>query len=198
MPWRLRNSLVKAFEPSSRAAACRGPKQRRPAAWKASTTPITSGASGPMIVSPTFSAFASATRPATSSAATSTLRTRGSVAVPPLPGATSTPETLGDCAHFQASACSRPPEPTIRTFMGKSVPEMAHAGEDHRHAVLVRGGDHFVVAPAATGLHDRLDAVFRGGIDAVAEREERIGCHGAAVDDQAFVLRLERRHVRRV
>src|SRR6185503_15833119 len=175
MPWRLRNSLVKALEPSSWAAACRGPKQRRPAALKASTTPITSGASGPMMVSPTCSAFASATRPATSSAATSTLRTRGSVAVPPLPGATSTSETFGDCAHFHASACSRPPEPTINTFMmgTGSVPEVAHAGEDHRHAMLVRGRDDFVVALAATGLHDGLDAVLRGGVDAVAEREER-------------------------
>src|SRR6185503_7310923 len=167
MPWRLRNSLVKALEPSSWAAACRGPKQRRPAALKASTTPITSGASGPMMVSPTCSAFASATRPATSSAATSTLRTRGSVAVPPLPGATSTSETFGDWAHFHASACSRPPEPTINTFIGPgSVPEVAHAGENHRHAVLVRGGDDFVVAPAAAGLHDGLDAVLGGRVDA--------------------------------
>ena len=54
-----------------------------------------------------------------SSAATLTLRTRGSVAVPPLPGATSTSETFGDCAHFHASACSRPPEPTIRIFMAR-------------------------------------------------------------------------------
>src|SRR5690242_4383970 len=72
-----------------------------------------------MMVSPTCSALASLTRPGTSSAATSAFRTRGSVAVPPLPGATSTSETLGDCAHFQASACSRPPEPTMRTFTSR-------------------------------------------------------------------------------
>src|SRR5689334_25415904 len=126
-----------------------------------------------MMVRPTCSRSASATRPDTSSAATSTLRTRGSVAVPPLPGATSTSDTFGDCAHFHASACSRPPEPTINTFMGGagSVPEVAHAGEDHRHAVLVGGGDDFVVALAAAGLNDGLDAVLRGGVDAVTERE---------------------------
>src|SRR3954464_13854080 len=175
MPWRSRNSLVKALEPSSWAAALTGPKQRSPAAWKASTTPMTSGASGPMRVRPTCSALANATRPATSSAATSTLRTRGSVAVPPLPGATRTSDTLGDCAHFQASACSRPPPPTIRTFMGPrragSVTEMAHAREHHGHAVFVGRGDHFLVAPAAARLHDGRDAVFGGGVDAVAERK---------------------------
>ena len=89
-----------------------------------------------------------------SSAATSTLRTVRSVAVPPLPGATSTSETCGDCAHFHASACSRPPEPTIRIFMRRSVPEVAHAGEHHGHAVLVGRGDDFIVALAAAGLHD--------------------------------------------
>src|SRR5207244_105746 len=146
---------------------------RRPAATNASTTPITSGASGPMMVRPTCSVFASATSAATSSAATSTLRTRGSVAVPPLPGATSTSETFGDFAHFQASACSRPPEPTINTFMSGagSVPEVAHAGEHHRHAVLVGGRDDFVVALAAAGLHDGLAAVLGRDVDAIAERE---------------------------
>ena len=43
-------------------------------------------------------------------------------AVPAFPGATSTSSTRGDCAHFHARACSRPPEPMIRTFIsGGSV-----------------------------------------------------------------------------
>jgi hypothetical protein len=50
-------------------------------------------------------------------ASTSTLRHLSSCAVPALPGATSTSLTRGDCASFQASACSRPPEPMTRTFM---------------------------------------------------------------------------------
>jgi len=36
----------------------------------------------------------------------------GFVAVPALPRATSTVVTRGKAAHFQASACSRPPPPT--------------------------------------------------------------------------------------
>ena len=44
------------------------------------------------------------------------------VAVPALPGATSTSDTRLDCASFQASACSRPPEPMTRTFM-RLLPE---------------------------------------------------------------------------
>src|SRR6187549_4234821 len=109
-----------------------------------------------MMVRPTRSVFASATSPATSSAATLTLRTRGSVAVPPLPGATSTSETFGDCAHFHASACSRPPEPTIRIFIGGLclVAEVAHAREHHGHAVFVGRGNDFIVTFAASGLHD--------------------------------------------
>ena len=40
MPWRLRKSLVKAFEPSSRAASLLGPKQRSPAAANVSQRPM--------------------------------------------------------------------------------------------------------------------------------------------------------------
>ena len=36
-----------------------------------------------------------------------------------------------------------------------SMPEMPHAGEHHRHAVLVGGGDHLVVAHRAAGLDHR-------------------------------------------
>ena len=65
-----------------------------------------------------------------------TLTSAGSRAVPALPGATNTFATRGLCAIFHASACSLPPPPTTRMFKGPplalSVPEMAHAGEDHR------------------------------------------------------------------
>ena len=40
-------SFANALEPSSRAAAADGPKQRTPAAASASVSPATSGASGP-------------------------------------------------------------------------------------------------------------------------------------------------------
>jgi len=50
-------------------------------------------------------------------AATGALRTRRSCAVPALPGATITSRTRGDCASFQAKACSRPPLPITSTFI---------------------------------------------------------------------------------
>src|SRR3954465_8726121 len=37
--------------------------------------------------------------------------------MPGLPGAANICSSLGDCASFQASACSRPPDPINRTFM---------------------------------------------------------------------------------
>src|SRR3954464_15485888 len=38
-------------------------------------------------------------------------------AIPGLPGAAYSFSRSGDCASFQASACSRPPDPNSRTFM---------------------------------------------------------------------------------
>src|SRR5437016_5630006 len=190
---RRRKSFANALEPSSRAGARRGPKHLRAPAANSSTMPATSGASGPMIVNSTRSERASATNAAMSSAATSTLRTFGSAAVPAFPGATSTCATLGDAAHFHASACSRPPQPTIKTFIGSALmAEMPRAGEHHRHAVLVRGGDDFRVPLRAAGLDHGADAVVRGHIHAVAEWEEGIGGHGGAFDLELLVRRLHR------
>src|ERR1700683_338172 len=191
MPWRSRNSLLKAFEPSSCAGACRGPKHASPRAVKASTTPATSGASGPMMVRSTRSAVASRSSASMSSAATLTLRTFGSLAVPALPGATSTYETRAAAAHFQARACSRPPPPTIRTFIAAasstSVPEMAHAGEHHGHVVLIGGRDHLRVALAAARADHCANAVARGDVEVVAEREERVRCHHRGRDAELLV-----------
>src|SRR6516165_164327 len=191
MPCRRRNSLAKAFEPSSLAAARRGPKQLKPASAKASAMPATSGASGPTMVRPTRSARASWRRAAMSSAATPMLRTRGSPAVPALPGATSTSVTRAAAAHFQASACSRPPPPTIRIFIGQSlVTEVTHAGEHHRHVVLVGCGDDLRVALAAARLDDRADAEACGNIQIVAKRQERIGRHYRARERDVLVACL--------
>ena len=52
MPNSAQSSLVKAFEPSSCAAARRGPKALMPAAARSSTRPATSGASGPTTTRP--------------------------------------------------------------------------------------------------------------------------------------------------
>src|SRR5690606_25574227 len=104
-----------------------------------------------------------------------------SSAMPSLPGATWT--SWPSTRQRHASACSRPPPPTIRIFrvlptctlvpvlsylsLGRawaapSVTEVALAGEHHRQAVLVGGGDDLVVADRAAGLDDRGDA-GRGG-----------------------------------
>jgi hypothetical protein len=39
--------------------------------------------------------------------------------MPALPGAQKIFSACGDCASFQTSACSRPPEPMTRIFMKK-------------------------------------------------------------------------------
>src|SRR5438552_3369842 len=39
------------------------------------------------------------------------------LAIPAFPGAQKSAVTRGLCASFQTSACSRPPPPTIKTFM---------------------------------------------------------------------------------
>src|SRR5512143_397227 len=114
MPCRAMKAFAKSFELSSCAAACTGPKIASPAARNASTMPAASGASGPTTVSATFCSRANATR--SGNAVSATLATAGSSAVPALPGATKTFATRGDCASFQASACSRPPPPMTRTF----------------------------------------------------------------------------------
>src|SRR5690606_23731840 len=54
-----------------------------------------------------------------------------------------------------------------------SVAEVTHAGEHHGDAVLVGRGDHLGVAHRAARLDHRLDAGGGGGVNAVAEREER-------------------------
>src|SRR5271165_2903833 len=195
MRWRPRKSLVNAFEPSSRAAACVGPKQGRPAAAKRSTMPATSGPSGPTRVSPICSRAANSSRASMSSAAMPTLRTLGSSAVPALPGATNTSRARGDCAHFHASACSRPPPPTIRIFMGETglwlVAKVTHSGEHHRDAVLVRGSDDFGVALRAARLNDRFDSEFGERIEPVAKRKEGIGGNAGRVHVETGILGLQ-------
>src|SRR6185437_5685470 len=194
MRWRFRKSLVKAFEPSRRAAARDGPKHARPAAAKRSTIPATSGPSGPTMVSPMSSRAAKANSPSMSSADTSMLRTLGSSAVPAFPGAAKTASTRGDCAHFHASACSRPPPPTIRIFIrdpGPLVAEVTHSGEHHRDAVLVGGGDDLGVALRSARLNDRFDSQFGDRIESIAEWEKGIRGNAGGIYIEAGVLGLQ-------
>src|SRR5215213_9069147 len=113
----LHKSLVKPLEPSSRAAALFGPNVLKPAASRSSTMPATSGASGPTTTKSTLFALQNATTAAWSAMSTATHS--ASRAIPALPGAHQSLVVSGEAAIFQASACSRPPEPSRRMFMGR-------------------------------------------------------------------------------
>ncbi len=54
------------------------------------------------------------------------------------------------------------------------MPEMAHAGENHGHAVLISCGDHLGITHGATGLDYRADTCFSRRINAITEWEEGI------------------------
>src|SRR5450631_2810680 len=196
MRCRRKKSLAKAFDPSKRAAARVGPKHARPAALKRSTMPATKGPSGPTMVSAMSSRAANSSKASISSAAMSTLLDFGSIAVPALPGATNTCRTRGDAAHFQVSACSRPPPPTINIFMEARaltglMPEVAYPGEHHGDAVFVGRADHFGIALRASGLNHGLDPELGDDVQSVAKREERVGRHRRRFQRQAFVPGLQ-------
>src|SRR5512134_16270 len=199
MPWCCMKALANSLELSSRAAARVGPKILSPASWNASTTPSASGASGPTTVNATASLRASSIHSGIDAAGA--LIRPSSRAVPALPGATSTREIRGERASFHASACSRPPEPMTRSFMLRgvgSVPEVAEAGEYHGDAVLVRGGDHLVVAQAAPGLDDCACPRLRHDVHAIAEGKERIGRNHRSLQREACVPGLDGGDTRRV
>ncbi len=111
-------SWQNAFELSMRAAAAEGPNTRIPASVSASATPAASGASGPTTTSSTARCRATSTIARGSSGSTFARRTRASRAIASDPGATTTSFTPGSAASFQASACSRPPPPTMRIRVG--------------------------------------------------------------------------------
>ncbi len=117
MRWRCMNSLAKLLLDSSCAAAWVGPKTGQPRLWNSSTTPSVSGSSGPTTVRSGLS------RPASWTSESRLLRSAAthsaSAAIPPLPGAQYSFLTRGDCRSFQTIACSRPPLPRTRTFIGR-------------------------------------------------------------------------------
>src|SRR5512134_3382821 len=150
MRWRRMKDFAKSFELSSCAAARVGPKMRKPCSRKVSTMPLASAASGPTTVRLIPSALAQSASASLPSNAT--LTRCWSRAVPPLPGATQTFCTRGDCASLHASACSRPPEPTTRTFISLfergsgvdllHVVEVVERVEQPLHLLRVLAGEH--------------------------------------------------------
>ena len=132
-----------------------------PASRSASARPAASGASGPTTTRSTRLARARARRaPAASSAATSGRQLRDVAPCRRCPGAASTRSTRGLRAIFQASACSRPPEP-IRRTRTRHPPQCRKwrtPVKQHRDAEPIGRGDHLGVAHRAAGLHHRARA----------------------------------------
>ena len=83
----------------------------------ASPSPAQSATSGPQTTRSARSATAAAVSSPMASAAIGMQVTFGSPAIPGLPGATTSRSQSGLAAIFQASACSRPPDPTRKTRM---------------------------------------------------------------------------------
>src|SRR6266404_1123982 len=133
-------SLVKAFEASRVAAAALGPKAGMPSASSASTSPNTSGASGPTTTKSIRSRRQNPTSPLMSVAAIATHS--ASSAMPALPGAQNRLSTSGDAEIAQASACSRPPEPTTSTRIALPPVLGYHVGMD----------DTLIAAPLRSNL----------------------------------------------
>src|SRR5438270_6122734 len=109
----MKRSLAKAFEPSSAAAAALGTKAAIPSASSASTRPSASGTSGPTTTKSIRSSRQNRTSPLMSVAPIA--MHSASSAIPALPGAQNSWSTSGDAEIAQASACSRPPDPTTST-----------------------------------------------------------------------------------
>lgn len=61
-----------------------------------------------------------------------------------------------------------------------SMPEMPHAGINHRHAALVGRINHFLIPDAAARLDDAGGTGVHHHIQPVAKRKERVAGHGRA------------------
>ena len=99
--------------------------------------------------------------------------------VPPLPGATQMRPTRGDCASFQARACSRPPLPMIRTFTGDmSYPQTCSKASfscDLAHPALVQP-DGVPAGEAGAAVARRLVAGIRRRRASCPRARGRPGC----------------------
>src|SRR3954468_11143370 len=187
-------SLANAFEPSSRAGSRLGPNTGTPLASSSSARPATSGASGPTTTSSAPDSAAAAANATGSAGAAAgpapgsrgaARRRRASARMPALPGAHHSSGCWGERARARIRACSRPPAPTTRTFIGPKGRRRAGSISERRDEVV--DGDRrerLVVRRAARAELER-DARHRllvGRLDDVDEVEvpERrpLGLHG--------------------
>ena len=94
---------------------------------------------------------------------------------------TTPPRRAGSRASFQASACSRPPLPTTRTRIASLQCRKWRAPVNTIAMPCSSAArDHLGVAHRAAGLDDGRRARRRRLVDAVAEREERVGAEHRA------------------
>ena len=110
IPASVMTCLAKDFEPSIMAASAAGPKQAMPLSRKASATPATSGASGPITTRSGLSLRASRTIWSGTAAVSGWVS--ASAAMPGLPGAAC--RLSVSWLRARTMACSRPPDPMTR------------------------------------------------------------------------------------
>src|SRR5690348_12167340 len=79
-----------------------------------------------------------------------------------------------------------------------SVPEMAHAGEQHGHTQFVRGVYYFLVAHRSPRLNHRGGTSLPGFLNAIGKREKRVGCKYAVREGKSRTRRLDDRNFYRV
>ena len=64
--------------------------------------------------------------------------------------------------------------------------------------MVIRGLDDLLVTHRADGLDDGRNACLGGGVNAVAEREERVRCHDGTAYLETLVSGLDRGDLRRI
>src|SRR3954471_14780470 len=186
-------SLANAFEPSSRAGSRFAPNTRTPLTPSSSAgpppppsaraTPATSGASGPTT---TRSAPDSAAAAANATGSPGSASSRcASARMPALPGAHHSSGCWGERARARIRACSRPPAPTTRTFIGPKGRRRAGSISERRDEGVDRERRERLVVRRAARAELERDARHRllvGRLDDIDEVEvpqrRPLGLHG--------------------
>src|SRR6266702_1490004 len=172
MPASRQRSLTKPLEPSSTAAALLGPKARMPAASKISQRPATNWGSAPITAKSIRASTANWTRAGKSVAA---IGTRSATwAIPALPGAQYSFVSSGLFDSAQASACSRPPEPTSRTFTA-TTPRSPFFAATLYHTAMSEAAISNLPEFSVTGLSAALKRMVEGQFALVRVRGEISG-----------------------
>ena len=65
--------------------------------------------------------------------------------------------------------------------------EVPRAGENHRHAEFVAGGDHFRITFGSAGLNDGFDTSTRGDPGDIIERKEQIEEHTSELQSRQSI-----------